>query len=92
MRSLIHQRLLNELLNKLGVSPYTSDTNITANHHSLAVLYIIQELSDIDAAIRIQLLSMLIANSIFKDTYNLSPIRYAVVTTESSHLRMMKLT
>ena len=70
--------------------PYASDLDIAANHYTFSVLYIVEELSDVDTTIRVDFLTVLVAYSVIENTYDLCIFSYVIVATKASHLRVMK--
>jgi len=88
---LIEKRLGNKFFNELGIPPNTSDLDIATDHNTLAVFNVIEEFTDVNSAIGINLLAVLIADSVFEDTDDLGVLSYIIIAAETGHLRVMEL-
>ena len=72
--SVIVDCLLYQLLHKLCVFPNSRYFPVTPDQDSFAILDVVPELADVNAAIWVYLLAMLIADTVFEVTCNFSSI------------------
>lgn len=75
-----------KLFNELGVPPNPSNLNISADHDTLAILNIVKEFTDIHSAIRVDLLAMLVADSVVENSNDLCILGHIIVASETCHL------
>ena len=80
-----------KLLDELGIPPNASYLHISAYHDTLAILDIIKEFTDVNSAIWVYLLAMLVAHSVVENSNDLCVLGDIVVASETCHLRVMEL-
>lgn len=61
------------------------------DHDSFAILDVVEELSDVNPAIGVDLLAMLVADTVFELSNDLGALSHVVVAAVARHLGVMEL-
>ena len=72
--AVIFNGLLDQFLHELGILPDARDFPTSPDQHSFAILNVVLKFADVDSSVRVDFLTMLVANSVFEEACDLGSI------------------